>query len=163
MEASMYSWLPPYVYPAYERLTGRRFWSLTQQLLALQWRSPEDLRERAEAKLRTLLCHAYDHVPHYRTLFDNAGVTPNDVRSLKTFCALPITSKRDLRANFPGGVVADNLPSQRRRFTTTSGSSGVPFEFFTAEEATASARQDILDRQHVLLSLRAGCHGGELL
>jgi hypothetical protein len=88
--------------------------------LALHWRSAEDLREWAEATLRTLLCHASHHVPHCRRLCANAGVTPDDVRSLKTFCALPITSKRDLRAHCPDGVVADNLPCQRRRFATTS-------------------------------------------
>jgi phenylacetate-CoA ligase len=154
MEAIMYGWLPPCVYPIYERLTGRRFWSLTQQLLTLQWRSPEALQERAETKLHPLLYHAYHHVPHYRRLFANAGITPDDVRSLKALCALPITSKHDLRARFPDGVVADNLPSQRRRFATTSGSSGIPFEFFTDTEAR-DMRAAAVDFFRILAGIKA--------
>jgi phenylacetate-CoA ligase len=127
----MYSWLPSFMYPAYERFTGRRFWSLTQQLLSLQWRSREELQARAEARLQLLLRHAYEHVPYYRQLFQHLGLVPDDVRSSAQFSALPITSKRQLRAHFPTQAVADNLPSERRGLAKTSGSSGVPLEFFT--------------------------------
>jgi len=67
-------WLAPRVlFPLYERLSGRRFWTELRRLRALQWRSPEELEARALRKLRPLLAHAYTHVPYYRDLFDRAG------------------------------------------------------------------------------------------
>jgi phenylacetate-CoA ligase len=89
------------MYPAYERFTGRHFWRLTQPLLSLQWRSREELQARAEARLQLLLRHAYEHVPHYRQLFQHLGLVPDDVRSFGQLSALPITSNRQLRAHFP--------------------------------------------------------------
>jgi phenylacetate-CoA ligase len=150
----MYSWLPPFIYPAYERFTGRRFWSLTRQLLSLQWRSSEELQARAEVKLHSLLRHAYEHVPYYRQLFQHLGLVPDDVRSFAQFSALPVTSKRDLRAHFPTQAVADNLPPQRRRLAKTSGSSGVPLEFFT-DVGARDIRAASLDFFRTLAGIRA--------
>jgi phenylacetate-CoA ligase len=150
----MYSWLPPFMYPAYEHFTGRRFWSLTQQLLSLQWRSREELQARAEVRLQLLLRHAYDHVLYYRQLFQSLGLVPEDVRSSGQFSALPITSKRELRAHFPTQVVADNLPSQRRRLAKTSGSSGVPLEFFT-DVGARDVRAASLDFFRTLVGISA--------
>jgi phenylacetate-CoA ligase len=56
---------------------------------------------------------------------------PDDIRSTRQLSLVPVITKRDLRVHFPHQVVADNLPPERRRPATTSGSSGVPFEFFT--------------------------------
>src|SRR5215217_5343287 len=104
-------WLVPRVlFPLYERLSGRRFWTELRRLRALQWRSPEELEARALRKLRPLLAHADAHVPYYRDLFRRAGVRPDDVRTVADLSRLPLTGKANLRANFPDAVVADNLP-----------------------------------------------------
>ncbi|PZS30793.1 MAG: phenylacetate--CoA ligase, partial [Pseudonocardiales bacterium] len=58
--------------------------------------------ERLQATLKL----AYDKVPHYRAAFDQAGVTPDDCRSLGDLARFPFTSKLDLRDNYPFGMFA---------------------------------------------------------
>ena len=125
-------WLAARVlFPLYERLSGRQFWTELRRLCELQWRSPEELETRALRKLRPLLAHAYTHVPYYRDLFDQAGLRRGDVRAVSDLARLPLSGKAELRANFPARVVADNLPMRRRDATMTSGSTGLPFAFYT--------------------------------
>ena len=124
-------WLVPRViFPLYERLSGRRFWTELRRLRELQWRSPEELEARALRKLRPLLAHAYTHVPYYHDLFDRAGLRPDDIRAVSDLARLPRSGKAELRANFPARVVADNLTARRRIPASTSGSTGLPFTFY---------------------------------
>ena len=125
-------WLAPRVlFPLYERLSGRWPWTELRRLRTLQWRSPEELEARALWKLRPLLAHAYTHVPYYRDLFDGAGVRPDDIRTMSDLARVPRSGKAELRANFPARIVADNLPKRRRETAMTSGSTGLPFAFYT--------------------------------
>jgi phenylacetate-CoA ligase len=117
--------------PLYEGASGRRPWTEAGRLRALQWRPPAELEGRALHKLRPLLAHAQAHVPYYRDLFDRAGLTAGDVRCLGDLARLPVTGKAALRAGFPTEVVADNLPPSRRFLSRTSGSTGIPLEFYT--------------------------------
>ena len=139
----MHSWLVPHVvFPAYERLTGRRLWTTVQELRTLQWRSPDELAARAATRLRALVVHAHRHVPYYRELFGAAGVDPDAIRSVEDLERLPLTTKTALRSRAPADVVADDRPAGRRFTTTTSGSTGFPFEIrgdpASADETLAS-------------------------
>lgn len=127
----MYRWLTPRLtLPLYERLSGRRLWTEARRLRDLQWRSTEEVDASAGRRLRTLLDQAVAHVPYYRALFRAADLTPDDIRSARDLAALPITTKADIRANFPERVVATNLPRHRRMPSETSGSTGLPFAFY---------------------------------
>ncbi len=135
----MYNWLVPRViFPLYDRLSGRRLWTQVLRLRELQWRPPDELEDRALQKLRTLLAHAFAHVPYYRDLFTQARIAPDDVRTLADLACLPVATKADLRVNFPARTTADNLPVSRQWKTITSGSTGFPFEFYS-DAASADA------------------------
>jgi len=105
-------------------------WTETCRLKALQWRPQSELEARALERLRGLLMHAAAHVPHYRDLFRRVGMEPEDIRTLSDLSHLPITTKADLRAGFPARTTAHNLPEHRRQKMLTSGSTGLPFEFY---------------------------------
>jgi len=78
-------------------------------------------RERLAATLR----HAYANVPHYRSAFDAAGVTPEDFRDLADLARFPFTAKADLRANYPFGMFA--VPeAEVARIHASSGTTGKP-------------------------------------
>ncbi|MBI4525631.1 MAG: phenylacetate--CoA ligase family protein [Deltaproteobacteria bacterium] len=81
-------------------------------------------------RLRPLLAHAVAHVPYYRDLFERTGIRPSDIKTVADLARLPLTGKSDLRSGFPAGVVADNLPASRRFKMQTSGSTGLPFDFY---------------------------------
>jgi phenylacetate-CoA ligase len=132
----MYRWLVPRViFPISERLGGRRMWTEVQRLRKLQWSPEGEVEARALGRLRPLLVHAAAHVPYYRDVFKQAGIEPTDIRTLSDLSYLPITTKGDLRAGFPSRTTAENLPTNRRQKMTTSGSTGLPLEFYWDREA----------------------------
>jgi phenylacetate-CoA ligase len=76
-------------------------------------------------RLRWSLRHAYTNVPHYRRAFDAVGVTPDDCETLADLARFPLTTKADLRDNYPFGMFA--VPrSEVRRIHASSGTTGRP-------------------------------------
>ena len=76
-------------------------------------------------RLRWTLRHAYDHVAHYRSAFDRAGVHPDDLRTLADLARFPTTAKDDLRRSYPFGMLA--VPRQQvARIHASSGTTGKP-------------------------------------
>jgi phenylacetate-CoA ligase len=72
-----------------------------------------------------VLRHADDHVPHYHAKFEAAGVTPGDLRALGDLTKFPLTSKADLRLNYPFGMFA--VPMRDIvRIHASSGTTGKP-------------------------------------
>jgi phenylacetate-CoA ligase len=87
--------------------------------------SVEEVRALQLERLQWTLRHAYENVPHYRAAFDAAGVHPDDCRELADLARFPITSKADLRDNYPFGMFA--VPQdQVRRVHASSGTTGRP-------------------------------------
>ncbi|MEU3253759.1 phenylacetate--CoA ligase PaaK [Streptomyces sp. NPDC006997] len=83
------------------------------------------LRALQLERLRATLRHAYTNVPFYREAFDEAGVTPDDCRSLADLARFPFTTKADLRETYPYGMFA--VPRERiRRIHASSGTTGRP-------------------------------------
>jgi phenylacetate-CoA ligase len=69
--------------------------------------------------------HAYENVPLYRRKFDEAGVGPDDIRSLEDVQRLPFTTKADLRETYPFGMFAVPM-ADVRRIHASSGTTGRP-------------------------------------
>src|SRR5262249_59422821 len=84
----------------------------------------------AREQLRILVDHATRHVPYYRQLFAQAGLNPRDLRSPVDLARVPISTKSDLRTRYPVDTTADNIPARYRQRMMTSGSTGLPFEFY---------------------------------
>jgi phenylacetate-CoA ligase len=76
-------------------------------------------------RLGTSLAHAYERVPHYRRKFDEAGVTPDSLRTLADLVRFPFTLKTDLRDNYPFAMLA--VPREQvLRLHASSGTTGKP-------------------------------------
>ena len=87
--------------------------------------TPEQLPEQQLAHLRATLARVYENVPHYRHAFDEAGVSPDDLRSLADLSRFPFTAKEDLRQNYPFGMFA--VPRHKvSRIHASSGTTGRP-------------------------------------
>ncbi|GAA5047098.1 phenylacetate--CoA ligase PaaK [Streptomyces similanensis] len=83
------------------------------------------LRALQLERLRSSLRHTYENVPFYRESFDEAGVRPDDCRSLADLARFPFTVKADLREHYPYGMFA--VPRERvRRLHASSGTTGRP-------------------------------------
>ncbi|AOJ23754.1 phenylacetate--CoA ligase [Burkholderia seminalis] len=76
-------------------------------------------------RLKWSLRHAYDHSPVYRRKFDDAGVHPDDLKTLADLSRFPFTTKGDLRDSYPFGMFA--VPQDRiSRIHASSGTTGKP-------------------------------------
>ncbi|HET7046547.1 MAG TPA: phenylacetate--CoA ligase PaaK [Gaiellaceae bacterium] len=85
--------------------------------------SRDELSALQLERLRWTLRHAYANVPLYRARFDEAGVHPDDCRSLDDLHRFPFTVKDDLRETYPFGMLA--VPVERlARVHASSGTTG---------------------------------------
>jgi phenylacetate-CoA ligase len=76
-------------------------------------------------RLQDVVKRAYENVPYYKKRFDDAGIKPEDIKTLDDIQKLPLTTKDDLRAAYPFGMFA--VP--RRKIVevhTSSGTTGKP-------------------------------------
>ena len=77
------------------------------------------------SRLRQTLAHAYSRVPHLRAKLDDAGVKPDQLKSLADIARFPFTMKTDLRDTYPFGMFA--VPrDQVLRLHASSGTTGKP-------------------------------------
>jgi phenylacetate-CoA ligase len=87
--------------------------------------SLDELRAVQLERLQWSLQHAYSNVAHYRSLFDAAGVHPDDCKELSDLAKFPYTTKQHLRENYPFGMFA--VPQDRvSRIHASSGTTGRP-------------------------------------
>jgi phenylacetate-CoA ligase len=96
--------------------------------------STDELQTLQLGRLQTTLQRVYEHVPHYRSALDAAGVHPDDLHELADIARYPFTSKADLRQNYPFGMFA--VPrTQIARVHASSGTTGRPTVVgYTAED-----------------------------
>ncbi|MBU2228615.1 MAG: phenylacetate--CoA ligase [Proteobacteria bacterium] len=84
-------------------------------------------REALEAlqlkRLKQVVQRVYHTVGFYRRAFDEAGVQPDDIRTLDDLRRLPFTAKQDLQANYPFGLFAVPM-SSIVRLHASSGTTG---------------------------------------
>lgn len=87
--------------------------------------SREELRKLQFKRLKKTLHHVYENVPYYHEKFKAAGVKPVDIRSLEDLRHLPLTTKEDLRKNYPFSLFA--VPKNKIvRYHASSGTTGKP-------------------------------------
>ncbi|WP_123926560.1 phenylacetate--CoA ligase family protein [Thermodesulfitimonas autotrophica] len=87
--------------------------------------SREELQRLQLARLKEQVARVYEKVPYYRRCMEEAGVRPEDIRSLDDLARLPFTTKDDLRQNYPFGLFA--VPLDRViRIHASSGTTGKP-------------------------------------
>ena len=76
-------------------------------------------------RLKALVHRVYDKVAPYRAKMDEAGVGPDDIRSLADLRRLPFTTKDDLRDNYPFGLFTVPMDDVVR-VHASSGTTGKP-------------------------------------
>ena len=86
-------------------------------------------REALEAlqlkRLKATVERVYETVPFYKKKFDEMGVKPAQVKTLKDLQLLPFTVKNDLRDNYPFGLFSVPM-EQVVRVHASSGTTGKP-------------------------------------
>jgi phenylacetate-CoA ligase len=98
--------------------------------------SRDRLETYALVELQSLLHYAYEHVPYYRSLFQELGANPEDIHDLRDLQLLPTLGKRELQEH-KHGLLAKNISPRDRIYATTAGSTGEPVGFFQHKDTQA--------------------------
>ncbi len=85
----------------------------------------ETMRALQLEKLKKTVKYEYDNVAPYRKKMDDAGVKPEDIKTLEDIRLLPFTTKEDLAANYPRGLFAAKN-EDIVRVHASSGTTGKP-------------------------------------
>ncbi|AKJ69942.1 MAG: phenylacetate--CoA ligase [Burkholderiales bacterium] len=94
-------------------------------LESIETASLDELQALQLERLKWSIKHAYENSPVYRKKFDEAGVHPDDLKTLSDIAKFPFTTKQDLRENYPFGMFA--VPMERvARIHASSGTTGKP-------------------------------------
>ncbi len=103
----------------------------------------QDARALFEHQLKGVqwtTAHAYENSSFYRNYFDDAGVSPTDIRCLEDITRLPFTTADDLREGYPFPLLS--VPeSQVVRIHASSGTTG-------KKKVLAYTQKDIDDWAH---------------
>jgi phenylacetate-CoA ligase len=95
------------------------------ELEPIERASRDELQAVQLERLKQTLQHAYENVAHYRRSFDEAGVHPDDLKTLSDLEKFPFTTKKTLRDNYPFGLFA--VPREQVvRVHASSGTTGKP-------------------------------------
>lgn len=92
-----------------------------------QWFDRKAIRSLQEDKLKHLIDYAYQHVPYYRTLFDEINLKPGDINSLDDLNKIPVTTKADLQAIPAVERISNRFSLDELATEHSSGSTGQPF------------------------------------
>ena len=87
---------------------------------------PAALQEMQQKKLRAMIKHAYENVPFYHMKFNEAGIRPDDVKSIEDLAKVPVTTKTEIQASSLKDIAARNFDVNKCLKRTTSGSTGIP-------------------------------------
>ena len=85
----------------------------------------EQLRELQLQRLKTTVSIAANS-PYYKKVFQEHGITADSIRSIEDIRKIPFTTKADMRANYPFGLVAGDMREDGVRIHSSSGTTGTP-------------------------------------
>jgi phenylacetate-CoA ligase len=124
------------------------------------WQPKQELMDRKELeelqlqRLKSVVEKVYRNVPFYQNKFKLAGITPQDIKSLKDLAKLPTTRKQDLRDNYPFGLFA--VPREQVvRVHASSGTTGKPTVVgYTAKDIETWS--DLMARDFTMVGVEKG-------
>lgn len=105
---------------AKERFDGRMFWEKDAETM-----SRAKIRQLQLERLKWTINRCYNNVPYYKDMLDKAGVTPDMIKTLDDIRRLPLTTKEELRKNYPFGLFA-SPKEDIVEIHTSSGTTGKP-------------------------------------
>ncbi len=95
--------------------------------------SRNELLDDQLRRLRERIDQAVRHVPYYRQLFAQHGISAGTIRSLDDLRLLPLLDKETVR-NAPESFIDERLPRRRVRSLYTSGTTGAPLRIYYLPE-----------------------------
>lgn len=89
-----------------------------------------ELKKAQFKRLKALIRYACDNVAFYHHKFENAGLRPDDIRSVTDLPKVPLTTRKEIQESPWRDLVARNVDLNKCVKSSTSGSTGVPVTVF---------------------------------
>ncbi len=93
----------------------------------IEFRSPAEIEEYQNGRLREALRYLADNSPFYRRVFRDNGININDIRTTEDLVKIPFTEKKDLQLHNADFLCVP--PEKIIDYITTSGTLGDPVTF----------------------------------
>ncbi len=97
--------------------------------------SDERLREYQWGEVKKILHYAYEHVAYYKSKFEEAGIKPEDIKSLDDMRKIPYLEKEEVRTHSEK-LISDEYNKEDLFSHPTSGSTGTPMMLYNDRLAT---------------------------
>jgi len=101
-------------------MANSKYWNEKIETMPVQ-----ELREHQLRKLREQVKHCYDNSAFYQKKLKDAGLKPDDIKTLVDIQKIPFTVKNDLRDNYPLGMLTVK-PVDVVEIHASSGTTGNP-------------------------------------
>lgn len=86
----------------------------------------DQLRELQDQRLRNVVKRCYENMAMYREKFEQAGISPEDIKTAEDLHKIPFTTKEDLRTRYPMRGLLAVPREQVLRIHMTTGTTGQP-------------------------------------
>jgi phenylacetate-CoA ligase len=112
---------------------SRKYWDPKIELMNLK-----EIKILQERRLRRVVDFVYSRSPFYRRKFDEVGLKPKHIKTLKDINKIPLTNKYEFRDSYARSLEAGKLPfsefitvpeGQVVTIHASSGTTGIPFSF----------------------------------
>jgi phenylacetate-CoA ligase len=113
--------------PLHKWIISRNARSYYLWLKRTEYLTTDQIQELQLRRLKLLLRRAYQNVPYYKRIFDDAEFNPFDIKTLADIRLVPLTEKQDVRDNIHFSMFAKNHNKKYMHRIKTSGSTGEPF------------------------------------
>ena len=117
--------------PTLDFIRGCHCMSSLAELEASQWWPLERIEAVQTERLVQTIEHAYAHVPYYRLVMQERGISPREIRTVPDLSKLPVLTKALVRSHMKD-LVADDIERGDLIRSQTGGSTGSPLVFFTS-------------------------------
>lgn len=118
-----------------EKILGRESFSILSDLKKSQWWTKSQMERLRLFRLKKLINSAYSNTKYWKEIMDNAGISPEDIKSIDDLKKFPLLEKDTLRKRREDMAFKDE--GKRVQLVRTSGSTNEALEFYTSSSREA--------------------------
>ncbi len=120
------------IFPIADKLMGTCAMKWYGQIKLMNTWSKEQIDNWQNKQLQAFIRHAYDNTVYYKNLFDELGLTPDDIKTKEDLKKLPIINKDIVNKNYEN-LIPSNIKQIRYRKARTGGTTGEPMRYLCDE------------------------------
>ncbi|MDY0277451.1 MAG: hypothetical protein RBQ97_05160 [Acholeplasma sp.] len=111
-----------------------------------QYYDSTEIKKRQLNELQKIVDYSYNNVPYYKTLFDNIGLSPSDIKSLDDIVKIPYITK-EIIVKEGDKLLSNQYKKNKLTMVQTGGTTGTPVKFYfepTQHDAINDAYVDFI-------------------